>query len=90
MFKVGDIVRIDKNIVMRINGYIPNWFIEKKFIIKKIKPAFDDDGYPLVELNEDLINVRINKRSISSQYLKKTIKEDRKNKLNKIKIYEKI
>lgn len=89
-FKIGDSVEIDKNLVLELNGSLPEWITGKKFKIDKILPEFDDNGYPIVELNKNLANAGgYGRNLITSQYLKLTIKEDRKNKLKIINDIEK-
>lgn len=86
MFKVGDKVQMDKNKIINILGYLPKWYTEYNYIIIKIYNTFDLQDFQHVELNVEL-NMSYIQNRITSQYLKPSIRETRKIKLQKIKMF---
>ena len=81
MFKVGDKVQMDKNKIINVLGYLPKWYTEYNYIIIKMNNTFDIQKYQHVELNMSYCN---DTDRITSQYLKPSIMETRKIKLQKI------
>lgn len=85
-FKIGDKVIIDKNKSTFYDGEIFNWYSKKEFTIIKITNNVDPFNYPIVQLNENIVeDENFNHLGyISTYYLSKNLKDERKQKLIKI------
>jgi hypothetical protein len=77
MYKVGDRVQMDKNKIINRIDEIPNWYTEDIYtIVEIINDDFDFQHYQIVKIK--------NLGNITSQWLKPSIRETRKMKLQKI------
>ena len=82
-FKIGDIVKLNPEEYNNCFDEIPDWNISKSYIIVKFSNEYDSDGEPIVTLNKSFSD-NFTKTSITTQFILPDIKEQRKQKLNKI------
>lgn len=76
-FKIGDKVKIDKESVLEYTGRLPSWYSDNIFIV-----IGTIDNINIMLLDKNLTTNHDN--TIHTSYLK-SIKEERKNKLLKLK-----
>jgi len=78
-FKISDNVILDKEEILKEIGSLPNWYSENKY---KIIDIYSNSGSVMIKLDKNLSH---NSNRIFFNYLKFDIKEERKNKLLKLK-----
>ena len=88
-FSVGDIVRIDKKLLIgSTNRYLPTWYTSKSFTIIKVLDDYDIENYPIVLVDIDLEDCSENSGSvpneISTKWLLLDTREIRKRKLERL------
>lgn len=83
-FKVGDIVKLNKNVIEERIGHLPEWYIEDKLIITELTDRYDLQNYNIVRVDIGLPGMSVDNKRITSQWLVPDLKTLRKLKLEKL------
>jgi len=83
IFKIGDIVKLNADTITKSFGELPNWFNNKSYVIITIS---DDPSseYKIVSLDKEIISNSGGGNKVSTYYIKPSLKEERKRKLEKL------
>ena len=79
-FNLGDIVKMNGDILFKIYGKLPSWYNSGYYMITNFTGKYDSDGFPIVTLNKKISGDYL----ITTKYIIPGVKEQRKLKLKKI------